>query len=95
MEFPGSTRSFSIICYHGATLNCIIWPTRIVRRQMKITQKFVNSLSASDVGETYWDPDLKGFGLRVNRNLTMSYIVHFRVEGKQRKKERKEINVMT
>ena len=37
---------------------------------MKITQKFVNSLSASDVGETYWDPDLKGFGLRVNRNLT-------------------------
>ena len=53
---------------------------------MKITQKAVNALDQSEVGKINWDDDLKGFGVRVNRDQSISYIAYFRIQGKQRKK---------
>lgn len=53
---------------------------------MKITQKSVNALDKSEVGKIKWDDDLKGFGVRVNRDHSVSYIAYFRIQGKQRKK---------
>lgn len=52
---------------------------------MKITQRTVQALGEDEAGTIVWDDALRGFGVRVNRNLTMSYIVHFRIDGKQRK----------
>lgn len=53
---------------------------------MKITQRAIASIDDKHLGKVIWDDELGGFGIRVNRDRTVSYIAYFRVDGKQRKK---------
>ncbi|MDG1825316.1 MAG: Arm DNA-binding domain-containing protein [Henriciella sp.] len=53
---------------------------------MRITQSSVAALEARDKKWYAWDEKVRGFGVRINSDGSKTYLVKYRVEGKQRKK---------
>ena len=47
----------------------------------KLTKRFVDDLPLSNARVTYWDTDLKGFGLRIGAT-TKTYIAETKISGK-------------
>jgi hypothetical protein len=47
----------------------------------KITKRSVDALRPTEGGReaVLWDPELKGFGVRVQRGSVKSYILHYRI----------------
>lgn len=50
----------------------------------KLTKRFIDGLPLSKVRVTYWDTDLKGFGLRIGAT-TKTYIAETKISGKTAK----------
>ncbi len=48
---------------------------------VRITKSFVENLLPG-AGDLFWDADLHGFGVRLNRNGTRSYLVQYRLGGR-------------
>ncbi|MCH2074488.1 MAG: site-specific integrase [Puniceicoccaceae bacterium] len=51
----------------------------------RITQRFVQELKPKKARYVVWCSDLKGFGVRISPTGSKSYIVQYRVDGKERK----------
>jgi integrase len=53
---------------------------------MKITKKRVDRLKPPSTGnKVYWDEDLRGFGLRVTAKGAKSYVLNYRINGRERR----------
>ncbi len=56
----------------------------------KLTQRFIDSIRATEVRQTFWDDTLRGFGLRVsppsntNPSGSRSYVVKYRLRGSRK-----------
>ncbi|MCL7153706.1 Arm DNA-binding domain-containing protein, partial [Escherichia coli] len=48
----------------------------------KITKSSVDALVASDRAEFLWDPELKGFGVKVEASGAKSYVLQYRLGGR-------------
>ena len=49
---------------------------------VSITKRTVDACEATDREQFYWDPDLKGFGLKVSPGGAKSYIIQYRMGGR-------------
>lgn len=54
----------------------------------KITKRTLDSLQASKASGFVWDEDLKGFGVRVTGSGSASYVVQYRLGGREAKSRR-------
>lgn len=54
----------------------------------KITKRTLDALQANAVAGFLWDQDLKGFGLRITSAGTASYVVQYRMGGREAKSRR-------
>jgi integrase len=54
----------------------------------KITKRTVDALQAGSVEGFVWDQDLKGFGLRITSGGAVSYVVQYRMGGREAKTRR-------
>ena len=52
---------------------------------MNITQRFVESLKPSGKDSIYRDTSLKGFGIRITRGGTVSFIVETKINGRSKR----------
>lgn len=50
-----------------------------------LTEAFVQKIKAADTRIDYWDPELKGFGLRVSKNGIKSWCAIYRFDGVQKR----------
>jgi len=54
----------------------------------KITKRTLDSLLGSGVSGYLWDEDLEGFGLRTSSTGAASYILQYRMGGRESKTKR-------
>lgn len=54
----------------------------------KITKRTLDALQANAVEGFLWDEDLKGFGLRITAARAASYVVQYRMGGREAKSRR-------
>jgi hypothetical protein len=54
----------------------------------KITKRTLDALQANAVAGFLWDEDLKGFGLKVTTGGSASYVVQYRMGGREAKTRR-------
>jgi hypothetical protein len=54
----------------------------------KITKRTLDSLQANKVSGFVWDEDLKGFGVRITPSGSASYVVQYRLGGREAKSRR-------
>ena len=56
----------------------------------KLTQRFIDSIPATEVRQTFWDDSLRGFGVRVSPPSdtspggSRSYVVKYRLRGSRK-----------
>jgi integrase len=48
---------------------------------VKLTQRFVSSILPGELRRDIWDSDLSGFGLRVEKSGSMSFVIRYRANG--------------
>lgn len=53
--------------------------------RQRISKRFIDSLVASGMDRMLWDCDTLGFGLRVSAVGRITYILQYRIEGRQRR----------
>lgn len=54
----------------------------------KITKRTLDALQASAVTGFLWDDELKGFGLKITAGGSASYVVQYRMGGREAKTRR-------
>ena len=54
----------------------------------KITKRTLDALQARSVEGFLWDQDLKGFGVKITAGGAASYVVQFRMGGREAKTRR-------
>jgi hypothetical protein len=53
---------------------------------IKLTEKFIRSLKTSqNSNKIYYDNSIKGFGLRITKSGTKSFILNYRINGKEKR----------
>lgn len=60
----------------------------------KLTKSFLNNINLEDKDKTYWDDDLKGFGLRVQGDSKSWVIMYRNADGRQKKLTIGKANVL-
>jgi integrase len=60
----------------------------------KLTKSFLNNINPEDKDKTYWDDDLKGFGLRVQGDSKSWIIMYRNADGRQKKLTIGKANVL-
>ncbi len=53
--------------------------------RQRISKRFVDGLAADGKDRIFWDSDILGFGLRVSAIGRITYILQYRIEGRQRR----------
>ena len=61
----------------------------------KLTKRFVDDLLPSDKDYLVWDTELKGFGVRIYPTGRKQYVVQYRANGRSRRTNVGQYNVMT
>lgn len=59
--------------------------------QIKLTKRYVDALRVVEQDTFYWDTDLRGFGLKLTPTGRKSYVVQYRVMGRDRQSVRMTI----
>lgn len=71
--FPLRSRDFPLPC---------LLETGFDIPSVSTTKRTVDACEATDREQFYWDPDLKGFGLKVSPGGAKSYIIQYRMGGR-------------
>ncbi len=54
-------------------------------KAQRINKRFVDSLEADGTDRLLWDSGVLGFGLRVSKGGSITYVLQYRIEGRQRR----------